>query len=544
MQIAPTKAGRAEAEAHVGNDSWWRHAVIYQLVVPSFLDTNHDGYGDLEGIVARLDYLAWLGIDAVWLSPIYASPFDDLGYDVEDYCSVAPRFGSLETFDRLLEAAHARNIRVILDWVPNHTSDRHPWFVESRSSRDSAKRPWYFWRDARGDGEPPNNWQSVFGGSVWEWDEATRQYYLHTFLASQPDLNWREPAVAEAMTATLRFWLERGVDGFRIDAADLMLKDEALRDNPPNPDYREGDLPDSMHLPKHSRNQPGLHETLASFRAIVDAYGGDRVLLGEFYIPVEQIVTFYGAERPELQLPLNLTLAWVDWQADAVGEALEEYHALVPEHGWPALLVGTHDRTRIAERLPREQPRIAAMLLLTQRCTPIVYYGDEIGMRGKQIPREEARDPQGRRTGHNRDPARTPMQWAAERNGGFSDAEPWLPVGDDLATANVAQQSDDPRSLLALYRRLIELRTHEPVLVTGAYEPVSREPPLLVYRRRGDGRTLLVVLNFGDTDVEHALAAEERRGTLLLGTYVDRDGERVDGRVTLRADEGVVIALD
>jgi glycosidase len=236
----------------VSNDAvWWRDTVIYQLVVPSFFDTNSDGHGDLEGIIARLDYLEWLGVGAVWLSPIYSSPFHDLGYDVEDYCTVAPRFGSLEIFDRLLAEAHARGIRVILDWVPNHTSDRHPWFADSRASRDSAKRSWYIWRDGREDGSPPNNWQSVFGGSVWEWDEATRQFYLHTFLASQPDLNWREPAVADAMAAALRFWVARGVDGFRIDAADLMLKDEALRDNPPSPKI--------LNSIKHSRSASSRH---------------------------------------------------------------------------------------------------------------------------------------------------------------------------------------------------------------------------------------------------------------------------------------------
>jgi alpha-glucosidase len=528
--------------------SWWQSGVIYQLLVPSFCDADGDGLGDFEGLAQRLDYLRWLGVDALWLSPFYRTPFKELGYDVTDHRSVDPRFGTLDGFDRFLRAAHDRGLRVILDWVGNHTSDEHPWFRESRSSRDNPKRNWYLWRDARPDGAPPNNWISVFGGSAWERDDATGQCYLHTFLKSQPDLNWREPGVRAAMQNVLRFWLDRGVDGFRIDATALMMKDEQLRDNPPNPDFRDGDLPDSRQLPVHSRNQPGMHELLAELRAVVDSHdagrAAERVLLGELYLPAEELVTFYGsAARRELDLPLNLLLTWCEWDADVVGRTLERYQRAVPRHGWPTTTLTTHDQPRIGRHASAEQARIAAMLLFTQRGTPTLYYGDEVGMRGAEIARAQARDPQGRRTGRNRDPERTPMQWSADRYAGFSKAAPWLPVGADVATANVAAQSGDPQSLLTLHRRLIELRKREPVLIGGSYEPVVRGRPVLAYRRAGGGRALLVGLNFGTEPVECPLDPAGR-GRVLLSTAPARDGESVGAAVRLARAEGVVIAVE
>src|SRR5215471_1495002 len=296
--------------------AWWQRGIIYQIVVPSFRDSNGDGLGDLAGVVEKLDYLRSLGVDGIWLSPFYRSPLRELGYDFFDHCDVDPRFGTLADFDRLIEEAHRRDLRVILDWVGNHTATDHAWFQESRSSRDNPKRDWYLWRDAKRDGSPPNNWISVFGGSSWEWDTTTEQYYLHTFLRSQPDLNWRNPQVAEAMHATLRFWLDRGADGFRLDAPALMLKDPQFRDNPPNPNYKEGDLPDSKQIPRFTRNQPGMHFLIANLRAAVDAAAPESVLLGEFYLPFNELVMFYGRKRPELHLPLNLALTHTEWSAD------------------------------------------------------------------------------------------------------------------------------------------------------------------------------------------------------------------------------------
>jgi alpha-glucosidase len=529
-------------DRHGNERPWWQSGAIYQVVVPSFLDTDGDGLGDLAGIIARLDYLEWLGVNAVWLSPCYPSPLKELGYDVSDYRNIEPRFGSLKTFDRLLDEAHQRDLRVILDWVGNHTSAQHPWFRDARSSRSSARRTWYLWRDARPDGSPPNNWVSVFGGSVWQWDAATSQYYLHTFLDSQPDLNWREPAVRAAMQDALRFWLDRGVDGFRIDAAPLFFKDPEWRDNPPNPEYRAGELPDSTQLPLYTRNQPGLHELFAELRALVDAYPGDRVLLGEFYVPFEELVSFYGEKRPELHLPLNLSLTWSKWDATVIGRTIAEYQSLADGRGWPTTTLDTHDQKRIVARAGIEQARLAAMLLLTQRGTPTLYYGDEIGMRGVDIPAEQAVDPQGRRTGRNRDPTRTPMQWSGDQHAGFSVVEPWLPVGIDRVTANVASQSRDAGSLLTLTRRLLELRAAHPVLRDGAHEPLVSGPTLVAYGRRGASRHVLVVLNFAHEPETYSLPGEA--GRVLLTTFLDRQGERIEAQVRLRAEEGVVIELD
>jgi alpha-glucosidase len=522
---------------------WWQRGAIYQLLVPSFLDTDADGLGDLEGITARLDYLEWLGVNAVWLSPCYPSPLKELGYDVSDYCKIEPRFGSLRAFDRLLDEAHERDLHVILDWVGNHTSAQHPWFRDSRSSRSSPRRNWYLWRDAKPDGSPPNNWISVFGGSVWQWDASTSQYYMHTFLDSQPDLNWREPQVRAAMLDALKFWLDRGVDGFRIDAAPLFFKDPKWRDNPPNPDYRAGELPDSTQLPIHTRNQRGIHELFAEMRALVDAYPGHRILIGEFYVPFGELATYYGVPaRPELHLPLNLSLTWSKWDADTIGRAIADYQASVAGRGWPTTTLDTHDQPRIAARAGIEQARAATMLLLTQRGTPTLYYGDEIGMRGVDIPGEQAVDPQGRRTGRNRDPTRTPMQWSREIHAGFSTVEPWLPVGADCETANVWTQSRDAGSLLTLTRRLLELRAREPVLQHGAHEPRDAGPSVVAYRRSAE-RRLLVIVNFAHSATSYSLR-DDGAGRVLLSTMLDREGQRVADQVRLRADEGLLIELD
>jgi alpha-glucosidase len=540
--LLPVSCDRNE-DSRVSERPWWQRGAIYQLLVPSFLDTDGDGLGDLDGVTARLDYLEWLGVNALWLSPCYPSPLKELGYDVSDYRNIEPRFGSLQAFDRLLAEAHQRDLRVILDWVGNHTSAQHPWFRESRSSRSSARRNWYLWRDAQPDGSPPNNWVSVFGGSVWQWDAATSQYYMHTFLDSQPDLNWHEPAVRAAMLDALKFWLDRGVDGFRLDAAPLFFKDPEWRDNPPNPDYKPGELPDSTQLPKHTRNQPGLHELFAELRALVDRYAGERVLLGEFYVPFKELASFYGEATPELHLPLNLSLTWSKWDAETIARTVAEYQMAVADRGWPTTTLDTHDQQRIVARAGIEQARVATMLLLTQRGTPTLYYGDEIGMRGVHIPAEQAVDPQGRRTGRNRDPTRTPMQWSADTHAGFSTVEPWLPVGVDRETANVASQVRDAGSLLTLTRRLLELRGREPVLADGSYEPLEAGSGLVAYRRSSRARCLLVALNFAHAPTKFTLG-EDVAGRVLLSTFLDRESEGVAGQVRLRADEGLVIAVE
>ena len=371
--------------------------MIYQIYPRSFQDTNGDGIGDLKGIERRLDYLASLGVDAIWISPIYPSPMADFGYDVADYCGVDPRFGTLADFDDLLAQAHARGLKVLLDFVPNHTSDRHPWFVESRSSRDNPKRDWYIWRDPAPDGGPPNNWISDFGGSAWEWDEATGQYYYHAFLKEQPDLNWRNPAVQAAMYDVMRFWFDRGVDGFRIDVLWHMIKAADFPDNPPNPAYQPamGDMHRVLQL--HSTDQPEVHEIAADMRAIADSYGaegrGERVLIGEIYLPVDRLMHYYGRERAGVHLPFNFQLVDAPWEARALATLIADYEAALPPGGWPNWVLGNHDRPRVAAKRGQAQARVAAMLLLTLRGTPTLYYGDELGLTDVAIPPAEVQDP-------------------------------------------------------------------------------------------------------------------------------------------------------
>jgi alpha-glucosidase len=362
-------------------------------------------------------------------------------------------------------------------------------------------------------------------------------------LDSQPDLNWREPAVRAAMFEALKFWLDRGVDGLRVDAAPLFFKDPAWRDNPVNASYTPGELPDSTLKPVYTRSQPGLHELFAELRALVDRYAGSRVLLGEFYVSIDELVTFYGTSAPELHLPLNLTLTYSQWDPSVVGRTIAEYQGRVSGRGWPTTTLDTHDQQRIVTRAGLTQARVAAMLLLTQRGTPTIYYGDEIGMGGVDIPPEQAVDPQGRRTGRNRDPTRTPMQWSGDAHAGFSNVEPWLPVGADRDTANVASQSRDAGSLLTLFRRLLELRAAEPALQDGSHEPLAAGPALVAYRRRSTARRLVVLLNFVHAPTCYALG-DDGAGRVLLSSALDREGERVVDQVTLRADEGLLIALD
>jgi alpha-glucosidase len=516
--------------------TWWQHAIIYEVYPRSFQDSNGDGVGDLNGILQRLDYLVELKIDAVWISPIYLSPMEDFGYDVADYCNIDPIFGSMEDFDRLLTEMHRRGLKVILDFVPNHTSDRHSWFLESRSSRTSAKRDWYLWRDP-----PPNNWLSNFGGSGWAWDEATGQYYYHSFLKQQPDLNWRNPAVRTAMFEALRFWLDRGVDGFRVDVMWLMIKDDLFRDNPPNPGYRLGTPSSHRLLPVFNSNRPEVHEVVAQMRAVLESYQS-RVLIGEIYLPVAQLVTYYGEGLKGAQLPFNFQLLQTVWRADEVARVITEYESALPPDAWPNWVMGNHDKSRIATRVGVRQARVAAMLLLTLRGTPTMYYGEEIGMTDVSIPPEQVQDPAEKNEpgiGAGRDPERTPMPWDDSPHAGFSTSKPWLPLGSDYATVNVAAMLGDNQSILTLYRRLIALRRSRAALLTGQMRGIIGEKGVLRYRRVQGKERLLVVLNMGHETAE----VEVPPGTVLLSTWLDREAESVGGVVALRAAEGLVIEL-
>src|SRR6202166_1364889 len=427
------------SEMNQGNEFWWRHGIFYQIYPRSFQDTNADGVGDIAGIIERLPYLQALGVDAIWLSPIFPSPMADFGYDITDYTGVDPLFGTMEDFDVLVEAAHAVGLKIILDLVPNHTSDRHPWFIESRRSRDDPKRDWYIWREPAADGGPPNNWLSEFGGSAWEYDAATGQYYYHAFLAQQPDLNWRNPAVREAIYDVMRFWLRKGVDGFRVDVIWHLIKDAEFRDNPPNPHFHEARPPHEKILTQYSTDQPEVHDVIAQMRRVTDEFGS-RVLIGEVYLPLHRLVAYYGNDLAGAQMPFNFALLSRLWNARSIEKIIADYERALPAGAWPNWVLGNHDRPRVASRVGPEQARVAAMLLLTLRGTRTLYYGDEIGMRQVAIAPDQVRDafeknvPGG---GAGRDGCRTPMQASGEAHGCVPTGEPWLPLGNADAHENL-----------------------------------------------------------------------------------------------------------
>ena len=533
-----------------GNDrSWWQTGVVYQIYPRSFQDSNGDGIGDLPGITSRLPYLVDLGVDAVWLAPFYRSPMADFGYDVSDHIDVDPIFGTLDDFDTLLAEAHRLGLKVVVDIVPNHTSDQHPWFVESRSSRTSPKRNWYVWRDAKADGSMPNNWLSAFGGVAWEWDAGSGQYYLHTFIASQPDLNWRNPSVVAAMYDVFRFWLDRGVDGFRIDVAQRIMKDPELRDNPPAPPERPpeyksmGAYESQLHV--HDMAHPDVHRIYRAVRALVDTYHPPRVLIGEIHLfDWEQWTGYYGTDLDEFHLPFNFSLLYVPWSAAAVRSRVDELEAALPEGAWPNYVLGNHDEPRLASRFGRDRARVAAMLLLTLRGTPTLYYGDELGMEQVPIAPADHQDPWAIHEPElGRDGCRTPMQWDDTLATGFSEANPsdlWLPLTPDHGAVNVSSQLRQPDSMLTLYRRLLALRRGLPALHRGSYAPVKAAPEeLFVFRRSSGDEAVLVVLNFSDHPVRfvHEWLA---RSEPLLSTRLRRP--QLDGAaLSLAPDEGVIL---
>lgn len=520
---------------------WWQGGVIYQIYPRSFADSDGDGVGDLAGIEAHLDHVASLGVDAIWLSPIFPSPMADFGYDVADYTDVAPLFGTLADFDRLLAAVHARGLRLLLDFVPNHSSTQHPWFVESRSSRTNAKRDWYIWRDPAPDGGPPNNWISDMGGPAWALDPATGQYYLHTFLTEQADLNWRNPAVVDAMTQVMRFWFDRGVDGFRIDVLWHIVKAAGLPDNPPNPAWRAGQADKTRVLQTHSTDQPEAHAHARAMRVLADEYG-DRLLVGEIFLPRDRLMRWYGTpDAPGVHLPFNFELIENAWDRDTLARLIAEYDAAIPAHGWPNWVIGSHDAPRIAARIGERQARVAAMLLLTLRGTPTLYQGDELGIGKVDIPPHRIRDPQDLRQpgmGLGRDRSRTPMPWDASPNAGFSALEPWLPLNPDWQTRNVAAHEAETGSMLHLYRRLLAVRRATPALALGEMTLHPAPADVLAYERRLGERRTFVALNLGSAPRAVTLPPGTQAGEVLVAT-----GGRTTFDGTIDADEGYVVAL-
>lgn len=530
----------------VAMTEWWAAGILYQIYPRSFQDSNGDGVGDLPGIIGRLPYLQSLGVDAIWLSPIFPSPMADFGYDISDYTGVDPIFGTLEDFDLLVNAAHASNLKVILDLVPNHTSDQHPWFLESRSSRHNPKRDWYLWRDAREDGSAPNNWFSEFGGSAWKYDAHTRQYYYHAFLAEQPDLNWRNAAVRQAIYDVMRFWLRRGVDGFRVDVIWHLIKDAEFRDNPPNPNFRPGRPPHEALLPLYSTDRPEALVVIAEMRRVIDEFD-HRVLIGEIYLPIDRLVAYYGTDLAGAHLPFNFMLLSAPWNARDIAKLIDTYERALPARAWPNWVLGNHDRPRIASRVGEAQARVAAMLLLTLRGTPTLYYGDEIGMPQVAIAPAQVRDPFEKNVpgiGVGRDGCRTPMQWDASPQGGFTTATPWLPLPSNYSCWNVAKLSADARSILHLYRALIDLRKNAPQLVSGTYVSVAATGDLLAYRREQNGEALLVLLNLGRTPCSVEPDIIPYGGEILLSTYLDRTGAILSHSLDVRGDEGLIIRLE
>ncbi|HEX6254813.1 MAG TPA: alpha-amylase family glycosyl hydrolase [Euzebyales bacterium] len=522
---------------------WWRDAVLYQIYPRSWADGNGDGIGDLPGITARLDHLAWLGVDGLWLSPIYPSPMADFGYDVADHTDVHPDFGTLADLDALVAAAHERDLRVILDFVPNHTSDGHAWFRASRSSRDDPRRDWYVWRDPAPDGGPPNNWMSRFGGGpAWTFDEPTGQWYLHTFLPEQPDLNWRNPEVRRAMCDVLRFWMRRGVDGFRVDVAHRIVKDERLRDNPPDPDHRDG-MPGYRRVTEHySRNWHEVHEIHRLLRRTVEEFDDPpRLLAGEVNLDPPELVAYYG-DDDELHLPLNFhTIVDLSWTATDLAGLVDDVEDTTPAFAWPSWILSNHDKSRFPTRTGRRFARQALVFLLTARGTAVLYYGDELAMGDADVPPDRMQDPWGRHVpDESRDPERTPMPWDGSPNAGFCppDVTPWLPLTDDAMTRNVDAQCDDPASELHLVRDLLSLRRARSSLRTGAYERLHVDDTVFAYVRRDGDEHTVVAMSFADAPRTLTLGGQH---DVLRSTDADRTGS-VGGELWLGPCEAVVLA--
>lgn len=537
---------------------WWQTAVIYEIYPRSFQDTNGDGIGDLKGIIQRLDYLNdgttnSLGIDAIWITPFYPSPLHDFGYDVQDYCGVDPLFGTMEDFRELVDKAHQRGIKVIIDLVFNHTSHLHPWFQESRAVKNSPKRDWYIWHNPKKNKKKPNNWQGFFGGSAWTFDSATKQYYLHSFLPQQPDLNWRNRDVREALFNVVRFWIDQGVDGFRLDVINLISKDQKFRSNP----LCLGKRPYEMQRHIYDRNQPEIHQYLREFRQVVDSYG-DKMLVGEIALDKGEdskiAAAYYGNENDQLHLAFNFEFLNCPWNGQAFKKAVALWEQVLPPGGWPNYVLSNHDVPRHFSRYrkggnAKQKAKLAAMMLLTLRGTPFLYYGEEIGMRNVFIPRWRFQDPVGKHYWPfhpGRDEERTPMQWDETKNAGFSTARSWLPVARDWSQVNVEAQNRDENSILAFYKKMIWLRKATPTLQLGDYQAVeTSDEHCFAYLRQKDGEKFLVVLNFSPRSLEINLHLElPRRGELLISTLGQVEDRVLLKPLHLQGNEGRLIKLN
>lgn len=528
----------------------WAERIIYQIYPRSFKDSNKDGVGDIQGIIQKLDYLQdgtdrSLGVNAIWISPIYPSPMKDFGYDVSDYCNIDSLFGTFEDFDELVNEAHKRKLKIIMDFIPNHTSFQHQWFLESKSSKTNPKRDWYIWKDPKIDGSPPNNWLSVFGGSAWEFDEKTQQYFLHSFLKEQPDLNWRNPEVKQAMFDVLRFWLKRGVDGFRVDMFEYLFKDKRFLDEPKDAGYVEG-VTDPYHALDHIyvKKQPELFELLKDFESVFTQYE-DTFMITESYVDLPFLVQLYNAGTTQ-HAPFNFEFILLDWNMEKYKKFIDAFDKAIGKNYIPTYVLGNHDRERVASRLGQKDARVAAMLQLTLRGLPTIYYGEELGMKDGDIPQDKIQDPFEINVpglGLGRDKERTPMQWNKAKNAGFSEVEPWLPVEKDYRLQNVEVEQNDAKSMLNFYKTLIHYRKKSQTLLLGVYIPLDlKNDHVLAYMREGEKGKNLVVLNFSHLEQNVILPVANVK--LVCSTYMDnKQEERKPTSFLLRPHEGLLFEV-
>ena len=503
---------------------WWRDGIIYQIYPRSFADSNNDGIGDLQGIISKLDYLQDLGVDAIWLSPIYPSPDVDYGYDVANYIEMDPKFGTMEDFEMLVKEAKKRDIHIILDLVLNHTSDQHEWFIESKKSKENPYHDYYLWRDPKPNGDPPNNWQAIFGGSGWKFDPELGQYYYHMFYEEQPDVNWRNPEVREAMLDVFRFWLKKGVDGFRLDVFNAYFKDPDLKDNPPKFGIRAFDR--QQHI--YDVSQPEMYPLLGDIRSILDQFK-ETYVVGETFLADPKLTASYCGEN-KLHAAFNFDFAGNRWHPKRFLDSVQKWYGALSEDAWPNNFLSNHDMKRAATRYSfgedDRRAKVALAMLLTLKGTPFVYYGEEIGLRDIPIrKKEDVKDSIGKRfwpLNKGRDGCRAPMQWTEDKNAGFSEVAPWLPVNDNYASRNVEQQASDPQSILNFFKKIVAVRKSSPALQRGDFTPLTEDPhQVLAYQRQFEDERVIVILNFSIREAEFDLPEGSWQSLLEDATVVE-----------------------
>lgn len=529
--------------------NWPISSIIYQIYPRSFYDSNGDGIGDLQGIIKKVTYLTTLGVTAIWISPIYPSPQADFGYDISDFCDIDPKYGTLNDFDELIEVYHNHGIKVMMDYVPNHTSDEHPWFEESRSSLDNPKRDWYIWADPKTDGSPPTNWRSSFGGSAWTLDTKTNQYYYHAFDRKQPDLNWRNPDVVTAMFNVLRFWLDRGVDGFRTDAVYFLFEDENLEDEPVNPNYKLGQS--TLHDEVLHTKTFALPETLSMMKKMTEVmkeYKG-TFMVTEVWSGLDELLKMYRTIDWQFYSPFNFSLITLPWKAEPHKVYIDEYDLALGEVYYPSYVLGNHDSHRVVTRIGEKQARIAAMAQLTLRGLTYIYQGEELGMTDTPIPHDKIVDTYEINSpglGLGRDPERTPMQWDNTISAGFStNPHTWLPVNSNYKTLNAVAEENDPQSFLSLYKLLIKLKKHHPALREGAYKPIALpEDNVLAFLREKENEQILVLLNFDEYEKKISLPNFSYGNVLCSASLTHPEGKKIELKnFTLTGNEGYILLL-